>query len=145
MQAPQNDPGSLPAAATAMYERDRASQLLGIELVAVEPGRAVVAMVVRDDMVNGLDVCHGGFLFTLADTAMAFASNANDQRAFASHADIDFVNPAPLGARLTATSRVETTRAKLMVHDVAIETADGVTVAVFRGRTITVGGSVTDS
>ncbi len=145
MQAPQNDPGPLPAAALAMYERDRASQLLGIELVEVEPGRAVVSMVVRDDMVNGLDVCHGGFLFTLADTAMAFASNADDQRAFASHADIDFLNPAPLGARLTASSRIETTRAKLMVHDVIITTDDPITVAVFRGRTITVGGSVTGS
>ncbi len=132
-----------------MYVNDQASQLLGIELVAVEAGRAVATMTVRPDMVNGLDVCHGGFLFTLADTAMAFASNTGDGEtnptAFASHADIDFVNPAPLGTVLTAASRVETTRAKLTVHNVVIDAEDGTTIAVFRGRTITTSTGVTSS
>ena len=133
------DPASV---AAAMYERDRASQHLGIELISVEIGRAVLSMSVLPAMVNGLDVCHGGFLFTFADSAMAFASNAANERAFASHADIDFVNPAPLGTVLTATATTVVERGKLSIHDVTIVDADGTTIAVMRGRTLTVGGAV---
>ncbi len=124
-----------------MYADDQASQLLGIQLVEVSAARAVVTMKVRPNMVNGLGVCHGGFLFTLADTAMAFASNtgaAGEPRptAFASQADIDFLNPAAMGATLTATSAVEARRGKLTVHNVTVDADDGTTIAVFRGRTI---------
>lgn len=128
--------------AKAMYERDRASKYLGMKLVEVEVGRAVLSMTVLPDMVNGLDVCHGGFLFTFADSAMAFASNADNERAFASHADIDFVNAAPLGTKLTATATTIVERGKLNVHDVTIVDESGTTVAVMRGRTLTVGGPV---
>ena len=130
------------AVAAAMFERDRASQHLGIEVVSVEVGRAVLSMTVLPSMVNGLDVCHGGFLFTLADSAMAFASNATNERAFASHADIDFVNAAPLGTRLTATATTAVQRGKLMIHDVVVSDDQNVTIAAMRGRTLTVGGSV---
>ncbi len=128
--------------AEAMFDRDAASQSLGMALVEVEIGRAVLSMTVLDHMVNGLEVCHGGFLFTFADSAMAFASNAGNERAFASHADIDFVNPAPLGAELTATATTVVARGKLNVHDVVITDAAGTTIAVMRGRTLTVGGPV---
>lgn len=130
--------------AQSMFERDNASQSLGIELVEVEVGRSVLSMTVLPHMVNGLEVCHGGFLFTLADSAMAFASNADNQRAFASHADIDFVNPAPLGTMLTATATTIVERGKLNVHDVVITDDGGTTIAVMRGRTLTVGGPVKD-
>ncbi len=128
--------------AQAMFDQDRASQSLGMRIESVEVGKAVMTMTVTPEMVNGLEVCHGGFLFTLADSAMAFASNAANSRAFASQAEIDFVNPASLGTELTATATQIVERGRLGVHDVTIRDEHHETIAVFRGRTITVGGDV---
>lgn len=122
-------------AAQAMYDLDRASQGMGMKLVEVGPGSAVVSMTIRDDMVNGLDVCHGGIIFALADSAMAFASNSYNQYAIAVHADIDWVNPGRRGAVLTATATERSKRGRNAITDVVVADDDGTLVAHFRGRT----------
>ena len=124
-----------------MFERDAASQALGMQVVSAADGRATLAMTVRDDMVNGLQTCHGGLIFSLADSAMAFASNAGNERAFAVHAAIDWVNPATLGMELTATATAIMTRGRTVLHDVKVTAQDGTVIALFRGQTRRVGGT----
>ncbi len=119
-----------------MYAADLASQTLGIEVVTAEPGRAVTVMTIRPNQCNGLGVCHGGLIFTLADTAMAFATNASGDRAFATHAEVDFVNAARAGDRLTAECVRVVERGRSGVSDVTVRNQDDVVVAVFRGRTL---------
>src|ERR1700674_4515525 len=88
------------AAADALYAGDTASQAMGIELLDAAPGCVRVAMTVRADMVNGHGICHGGILFTLADSAFAFACNSHGEPMVAAGASIEFLAPAPRGARL---------------------------------------------
>lgn len=126
-------------AAEAMYANDDAAHTLGIDLTHVALGTATMAMTVRADLTNGHDVCHGGFLFTLADTAMAYASNSAGIQAFATHADIDFLNPARAGSHLTATATEQALRGKAGIYDVTITDDDGTTIALFRGRTLRTG------
>src|SRR5579883_821412 len=89
-------------AAGVLFERDRASQMLGMGITAVRPGFAQVSMTVREDMLNGHGVCHGGLLFALADSAFAFACNSHNEATVAAAAAIDFLRPARAGERLTA-------------------------------------------
>ena len=88
----------------ALLARDAASRSIGIEIVEVGAGSAVVRMTVRTDMVNGHGVCHGGLIFMLADSALAFACNSGNVNTLAASASIDFVRPARLGTRLVATA-----------------------------------------
>ena len=97
-------------AAAAMYAADLASRHLGIQIEDVTPGRATARMLVRDTMINGHDICHGGYVFLLADTAFAFACNTYDQRTVAQHCAVTFLAPARLGDALTAHA-VEVARA----------------------------------
>src|SRR4051812_25391535 len=90
------------AAAEAMRRADRAAEGAGVRLLDVGPGRARVAMTVRADHVNGHGICHGGYLFLLADAALAYASNSHGVSAVAAGADIDFLRPVPLRAELVA-------------------------------------------
>ncbi|MEM7340332.1 MAG: hydroxyphenylacetyl-CoA thioesterase PaaI [Actinomycetota bacterium] len=139
---PSTDAQALATAAIdAMYARDEASRALGIEVVSVEPGRAVTRMTVRPDMVNGLDVCHGGLIFTLADSAMAFASNSYNHYDISTHADIDWLQPAHRGDVLTATATNAARQGRNAVHDVAVVNAAGGLVATFRGRTRRIEGT----
>jgi acyl-CoA thioesterase len=126
--------------AAAMYANDRASEALGMEIVEVGHGRAVVQMVVRPDMVNGLDVCHGGLIFSLADSAMAFSSNSSNRYAIATHAEVDWVNPGRLGATLTATAVEQYQRGRSAVTDAVVTDETGETIALFRGRTRLIDG-----
>ncbi len=123
----------------ALYAQDTASQALGIEVTDVGPGRATTTMTVRADMTNGHSVCHGGLIFTLADTAMAFASNSHNEEALAAAAAIDFLAPAPLGAVLTAVATEQTLRGRSGIYDVTVSDHTGATIALFRGRTRKVG------
>jgi acyl-CoA thioesterase len=91
-------------------------------------------------MVNGLELCHGGLIFTLADSAMAFASNHPGTRAVSTHAEIDWLAPGRRGTVLTATCVTRHQRGKAAVHDVEVVDSDGVTVALFRGRTVQTAG-----
>ena len=95
------------ACADAMWAEDQASRGLGMELVSVGPGRAELSMLVTDRMVNGHELCHGGFIFTLADSTFAFACNTYNQRTVAQHCAVTFLNPGKLGDRLTARGRRE--------------------------------------
>jgi acyl-CoA thioesterase len=118
----------------AMYVRDHAAQALGIELIEFGLGWARMAMTVRTDMLNGHGVCHGGILFTLADTAFAYACNSAGTPMVASGAAIEFVAPAAAGERLIAAA-TETSRSERQgIYDVAVSTESGATRAHFRGR-----------
>jgi len=128
-------PSTIAQPAAAMDALDRARALLGYVLVSAEPGRAVVHMTVRDDMVNGLGVCHGGLIFTLADAAMARASNSHGKAAFAVAASIDFVSPGVTGAVLTAVAVEQFRRGRTALYDVVVTSDSGDVIARFHGRT----------
>lgn len=129
------------ASAEAMLANDRATRGLGIDLIEVGPGCATMAMTVRPEMTNGHDICHGGFLFTLADSAFAFACNSYNQRVVASHAAISFLAPAHLGDRLTATAREIHREGRSGLYDIRVTRADGTVIAEFRGQSRTIPGS----
>ncbi len=131
------------AAAAAMLAGDRASRALGLRLLEVSPGRAVLAMTVREDMVNGHGICHGGLIFTLADSAFALACNSRNHVTLAQAADIVFVSPARLGETLVATAVERTSFGRNGVYDVSVrrEGEDAV-VAEFRGRSREVAGTL---
>ena len=130
------------AAGGNMFARDRASQELGIKLLEIRPGYARMSMVVLDWMLQGHDVCHGGLLFALADTAMAFAGNSDNESHLALNANIDFLRPATLGETLLATASEGNRTRRTGMYDVNIVNDQGKAVCHFRGRTIGVGGAV---
>ena len=117
-----------------MYAKDLASQAMGIDVSVDKPGTAVASMVVREDMINGFDVCHGGFVFALADTAFAFACNAYNRLSLAAAASIDYLQPVHAGDRLVARA-VEVFRGgRSGVYNIEVHNQDQVLVALFRGR-----------
>ena len=129
--------------AETMYEKDAASQALGIRVGIPEAGRAVARMTVREDMVNGFDVCHGGLLFTLADTAFAFACNGYDDVTVAAAASIDFLRPARPGDELHALAHEDYRGSKSGFYTVEVRNQRDETVAIFRGRSVSRGESLT--
>ena len=130
--------------AESMYAADLASQRLGIVISDVRPGCATATMTVRDDMVNGHGMCHGGFVFTLADTAFAFACNTYDDRTVAAGADVSFLEPVAAGEQLTARARERSRRGRSGLYDVTVSRADGGVVAEFRGRSRSLGTRMLD-
>ncbi|GAA1674436.1 hydroxyphenylacetyl-CoA thioesterase PaaI [Fodinicola feengrottensis] len=121
-----------------MLADDRASAGLGIELVEVTAGRAAARMTITSAMVNGHGIAHGGFVFTLADTAFACACNSYGPVAVAAGADITFVAPAREGDVLTATAQERVTYGRSGVYDVTVVRVDGDVIAEFRGRSRTI-------
>lgn len=117
----------------AMLASDAASRMLGIELLDYGDGWARAAMTVRADMVNGHDICHGGLIFTLADTAFACACNSWGPVTVAADCDIVFVAPARRGDVLTAEARVRARYGRNGIYDVTVRNGAGL-VAEFRGR-----------
>ncbi|MGQ7247645.1 hydroxyphenylacetyl-CoA thioesterase PaaI [Halomonas sp. V046] len=130
------------ACAEAMFARDQASQALGMRLVEVGPGRAVLAMTVREDMLQGHGNCHGGLLFTLADSAFAFACNSYDEATVAAGCSIDYLAPAQLGDELTASAIERSRRGRTGLYDITLSRQNGEPVALFRGRSHRLRGSV---
>ena len=131
------DDGKLAAAevaARALYANDRASQGLGMLLGAVEPGVATVTMTVRPDMCNGHGICHGGFIFALADSAFAFACNSHGPATVAAAVAIDFLVPGRAGDALTAVARERWLGGRAGLYDLTVTRADGTTIAHARGR-----------
>jgi len=124
----------------AMWRGDRASRLLGMEVLTIGPGTATLSMTVREDMLNGHDICHGGFVSTLADSAFAFACNAYNEVTVAAGFDINLLAAAHLGDRLTATAREVSKAGRTGVYDVAVSNQRGEAVAAFRGRSYTMKG-----
>ena len=121
-------------AATAMYENDVAIKELGMQVEAVSANSATTRFVVRADMLNGHAVCHGGFIFALADTALAYACNARGWVTYAASADIEFLRPARLGDELVAVAEERHRGSRTGVYDVVVRNQDGEQIALFRGR-----------
>lgn len=130
------------ACADAMWAEDAASRGLGMELVAVEPGHAVLAMTVTERMVNGHKLCHGGFIFTLADSAFAFACNTHNQRTVAQHCAITFLNAARLGDRLVARAVERQRMGRSGIYDITVTREEGFVIAEFRGHSRTIEGEI---
>lgn len=119
-----------------MWAHDRASTAAGMSLVSVGHGTATLALTVRNDHVNGLDLCHGGIIFQFADSAMAFASNSANEVAVAAGAAIDFLAPAKLGDHLIAEATEYLLDGRSGFSDVRVSRPkDGQVIALFRGRT----------
>lgn len=125
-----------------MTAGDAANRLLGIELISIGPGQAVVTMQVSDQMLNAHGTCHGGFLFTLADAAFAYASNTHNQVAVAQNCTITFIAPANRGDRLVARAVERTRVARSGVYDVTITREEGMVIAEFRGISRTTGNEI---
>ncbi len=123
-----------------MYASDRASRALGMVVAAIGPGSATVTMTVREDMLNGHAICHGGLIATLADTAFAFACNAYNELTVASGFSIDLMAPARLGDVLTARCSEVNKAGRTGVYDVEVTNQRGERLAVFRGRSYTLKG-----
>ncbi len=132
------------AAGQTMSARDRASIALGIRLVEVRPGYACLRMPVRDDMLNFVGTVHGGVLFTLADTAFGFACNSHNRVSVASSCSIEFLRPALAGETLTATAVEQSLIGRNGIYDVRVENNQGELVALFRGKSAQIKGTVTD-
>ena len=120
----------------AMWNDDNASHALGIEMEVTGVGAANARMVIRDDMVNGLSVCHGGLVFALADTAFAFACNAYNNQSFAASCQIEFMRPAKLGDELLAIAREDYRGRRSGYYTVKIQNQRDEAVALFRGRSV---------
>jgi acyl-CoA thioesterase len=120
--------------ASAMYARDAASRAMGMAIVGIGPGHAELTMTVRADMLNGHAICHGGFIFTLADSAFAFACNSYNLTTVASGCTIDFIAPAREGDVLTAAARERSASGRTGVYDIEVSNQRGEPVALFRGK-----------
>ena len=131
-------------AAAALYERDRASQALGMRLAGVRPGWAQVVMPVRPDMVNGHGVCHGGIVFALGDSAFAFACNSYNDSTVAAAASIDFLIAVRAGDELTAEATEVWRTQRNGIYEISIRNQRGERIALFRGRSYRVDGQVVE-
>jgi acyl-CoA thioesterase len=128
------------ACAEAMWKEDDASQGLDMEIVEIRSGQATLAMTVKPHMVNGQRIAHGGFIFTLADSAFAFACNTHNERTVAAQGNISFIRPGKLGDRLVATAREISRSGRSGIYDVTV-TAGDIVIAEFRGHSRTIGGT----
>ncbi|GGY62553.1 hydroxyphenylacetyl-CoA thioesterase PaaI [Pseudoduganella sp. SL102] len=147
-----NDSSSLPAgleaqalaeaAGAAMFDRDPASQGLGMTLDEIRPGYARMSMRVRADMLNGHRTCHGGFIFALADSAFAFACNSHNHNTVGAGCTIDYLAPGRHDDLLTAEAVERALAGKTGIYDVDVVNQDGRLVATFRGKSHRVGGTV---
>jgi acyl-CoA thioesterase len=120
--------------AQALFAPDRASQALGMRIVAIAPRKCTVTMSVRADMTNGHAICHGGLIFTLADSAFAFACNSGGEPTVAASGSIDFLGPAREGDQLTAVARELWRGGRSGIYEVTVTNQTGATIALFRGR-----------
>ena len=123
-----------------MFRNDRASKMLGMRVAEVTPGCATLSMTIRDDMLNGHDICHGGLVTTLADSAFAFACNSYDELTVASGFSVDLLAPGRLNDVLTARCAEVSKAGRTGVYDCEITNQRGERVAVFRGRSYTIKG-----
>lgn len=126
--------------AALMMENDAASRALDMQIDQIAPGAATLSMQIRSDMLNGHGICHGGYIFTLADSAFAFACNTYNQLTVAQQNQITYVTPGQAGDRLTAAA-IEVARAgRSGTYDVTVTNGAGAVIALFRGLSRTVKG-----
>ncbi|AXI49551.1 MULTISPECIES: hydroxyphenylacetyl-CoA thioesterase PaaI [unclassified Sulfitobacter] len=126
--------------AAAMWSTDTASQALGMRIDHIAPGTADLSMVVTAAMLNGHGIAHGGYIFTLADSAFAFACNSYNQLAVAQQNQISYLAPGKAGERLHAAAREQSRTGRSGVYDVTVTGEDGRTIALFRGLSRTIKG-----
>lgn len=129
------------ASAKAMLAHDAATQSLGMALTQIGPGTATLEMSVRPEMLNGHGMCHGGFIFTLADSAFAFACNSYNQRTVAQQNQITYLSPASVHDRLIATATEVSRSGRSGIYDVTVTGGDGEMIALFRGLSRTIKGT----
>jgi acyl-CoA thioesterase len=139
VKAPASPEDLARACADAMWKEDGASKGLGMEILQIKPGEAVLTMTVKPHMVNGHGIAHGGFIFTLADSAFAFACNSHNERAVAAQGNISFIRPGKLGDRLVAAAKEVSRTGRSGIYDVRV-TVDNTVIAELRGHSRTVGG-----
>jgi acyl-CoA thioesterase len=125
-----------------MFTRDYASQGLGIQIVEIGPGYSKLKMRVRRSMTNGHGICHGGIVFSLADSAFAFACNSRNQKTVAAGCSIDFLASARVGDELCAEAIEQSLPGRTGIYDVVVTDQSGKRVALFRGRSHRVEGEV---
>jgi acyl-CoA thioesterase len=137
------DPRALAeACASKMWADDRASKALGMTIVRIAPGEAVISMPVRRDMTNGHGICHGGFMFTLADSTFAFACNTYNQRTVAQQCAVTFIRAVQEGEVLTAHAIERSKSGRSGIYDVTVRDSRDVVVAEFRGHSRTISGEL---
>lgn len=129
-------------AGKTMYENDPASRALGMVLAEIRPGYARMTMTVRPDMLNGHQTCHGGYIFMLADSAFAFACNSHNFNTVGAGCTIDYLAPGRAGDVLTAVAVEQALSGKTGVYDIAVLNGEGRTIALFRGKSHRVPGTV---
>ncbi len=130
------------ACADVIWADDATSRELGVQLISIEPGHAVLGLAVTEKMVNWHNTCHGGFIYYLADNAFGYACHTRNQRMVAQHCSISYLNPAQRGDRLTAHA-VERQRAgRTAIYDVTVKRDDGLVIAEFRGAARVVEGTL---
>jgi acyl-CoA thioesterase len=123
------------AVGQSMFAADRASrETMGMELIECSPGRAVMRMMVTDAHLNGHQICHGGFIFTLADSTFAFACNSHNKVTVASGATIEFLQPGHLGDVLTSVGQEQSLAGRHGIYDMRITNQRGEIIALFRGK-----------
>ena len=120
-------------AAAIMWENDRASPWIGIRLDTIDEGRSKMSLVVQDHHINGHDICHGGIIFTLADSAFAFACNSRNQNTVAQHNSITYISPGKLGDTLTADAKEVSLSGRSGIYDVTVTNQNNDVIAEFRG------------
>lgn len=128
------------ASATALWQNDEATQALGMILSDVEPGRCRVSMQIKKTMCNGHGTCHGGYIFTLADSAFAFACNSYNQKAVAQHCSITYISPVTKGDELVAIANEVSRQGRSGIYDIQVVNQNDLTVAEFRGHSRTIKG-----
>ncbi|WP_310647129.1 hydroxyphenylacetyl-CoA thioesterase PaaI [Limnohabitans sp.] len=142
----QNDPQAIALAqnvAQSMFAVDTATKdTMGIEILVCEPGRAVLRMPVQPLHLNGHQICHGGFIFTLADSTFAFACNSYNKAAVAAGCSIEFLKPAKLGDVLTCEGVEQTLSGRHGIYDMRVTNQHGDTIALFRGKSAQIQGTV---
>ena len=127
----------------AMFAADRASrEFMQMELLSCEPGRAVMRMTVRESMLNGHAICHGGLIFTLADSTFAFACNSHNKVAVAAGCSIEFLRPGQLGDVLTCEGSEQVLQGRHGVYDMKVTNQRGEVIAMFRGKSAQIPGTV---
>ncbi|MCP5085376.1 MAG: hydroxyphenylacetyl-CoA thioesterase PaaI [Rhodobacteraceae bacterium] len=122
----------------AMRASDRVSKALGMRIAEIAPGRAVVSMQVVDSMLNGHNICHGGYIFILADSAFAFACNSYNQGALAQHCTISYLRQVRRGDILTATATEVSRGGRNGIYDIVVTNPSGEAMAQFRGHSRTI-------
>ncbi|PKO71305.1 MAG: phenylacetic acid degradation protein PaaD [Betaproteobacteria bacterium HGW-Betaproteobacteria-14] len=125
-----------------MYRLDRTSQFLRIALDEIRPGYARMSLTITEDMVNGHGMCHGGFIFTLADSAFAYSCNSHNHNAVASGCTIEYLAPAQVGDVLTAIGEERALAGRSGIYDIEVNNQDGKRIALFRGKSHRIQGEV---